>query len=106
MATWIPMENESAVGYAQGTQFPGTFTHVISGYSAGYYGYMWSKALALDMVSTYGDNLMNAAAGRRFRSLILEQGGQKPAEEMVRDFLGRAPSRDAFFDEITGQRKR
>jgi thimet oligopeptidase len=49
---------------------------------------------------------MNAAAGRRFRSLILEQGGQKPAEEMVRDFLGRAPSRDAFFDEITGQRKR
>ena len=49
---------------------------------------------------------MNPAAGQRFRTLILAQGRQKPAARMVREFLGRAPSSEAFFAEITGQRDR
>jgi thimet oligopeptidase len=47
---------------------------------------------------------MNPATGRRFRELILSRGGQRPAAEMVREFLGRDPSPKAFFEEITGQR--
>src|SRR5207244_3372928 len=39
-----------------------------------------------------------------FRELILARGGQRPAGEMVREFLGRDPSPKAFFEEITGQR--
>ena len=104
MQTWIAMESETPVGYVPGTQFAGTFAHVVGGYGAGYYGYMWSEVLALDMLSRYGKNLMNPAAGQRFRKLILAQGGQKPAADMVREFLGRDPSPQAFFDEITGQR--
>jgi thimet oligopeptidase len=65
---------------------------------------MWSEVLALDMLSVYGKNLMNPVVGHRFRDLILSQGGQKPASELVRKFLGRAPSPQAFFDEITGRR--
>jgi len=65
---------------------------------------MWSEVLALDMLSAYGKNLMNPAVGRRFRELILSTGGQRPAAEMVREFLGRDPSPQAFFEEITGQR--
>ncbi len=56
------------------------------------------------MLSVYGKNLMNPALGRRFRALILSNGGQRPAAEMVREFLGRDPSPKAFFEEITGQR--
>jgi thimet oligopeptidase len=104
MQTWIAMESETPVGYVPGTQFAGTFAHVVGGYGAGYYGYMWSEVLALDMLSQYGKNLMNPAVGQRFRKLILAQGGQKPAADMVREFLGRDPSPQAFFDEITGQR--
>jgi len=65
---------------------------------------MWSEVLALDMLSVFGSDPMNAAAGRRFRQTILSQGGQKPAARMVREFLGREPSPAAFFAEITGQR--
>jgi thimet oligopeptidase len=104
MKTWIEMESDTPTGYLPGTQFPGTFAHVIGGYAAGYYGYMWSEVLALDMLSVYGKNLMNPAVGRRFRDLVLSQGGQRPAAELVRSFLGRDPSPQAFFDEITGRR--
>lgn len=104
LQTWIAMERESPAGYVAGTEFPGTFGHLVGGYAAGYYGYMWSEVLALDMLSVFGDDPMNPAAGRRFRKLILSQGGQKRAARLVRDFLGRDPSPEAFFAEITGQR--
>jgi thimet oligopeptidase len=104
MQEWIRMESATPAGHVSGTQFPGTFEHIVGGYGAGYYGYMWSEVLALDMLSAYGKNLMNPAVGRRFRELILSRGGQRPAAEMVREFLGRDPSPKAFFEEITGQR--
>ena len=104
MQGWIRMEGETPAGHVPGTQFPGTFGHIVGGYGAGYYSYMWSEVLALDMLSVYGKNLMNPAIGRRFRELILSKGGQRPAAEMVREFLGRDPSPKAFFEEITGQR--
>ena len=61
------MENETPLGHPQGTTFPSTFGHIAGGYAAGYYGYMWSEAVALDMLSAFGDNLMNPAVGLRFR---------------------------------------
>jgi thimet oligopeptidase len=60
--------------------------------------------LALDMLSGYGNNLMDPVVGRRFRRTILAQGSQKPAAQMVREFLGREPSNAAFLAEITGTR--
>jgi thimet oligopeptidase len=104
LALWDTMEGETLLGHVAGTQFPGAFEHIISGYAAGYYGYMWSEVLALDMLSGYRDNLMDPAVGRRFRRTILAQGSQKPAAQMVREFLGREPSNAAFLAEITGTR--
>jgi Zn-dependent oligopeptidase len=104
MQEWIRMERETPAGHVPDTQFPGTFGHIVGGYGAGYYGYMWSEVLALDMLSAYGRNLMNPAVGRRFRELILSRGSEKPAAEIVHEFLGRDPSPKAFFEEITGQR--
>jgi thimet oligopeptidase len=104
LATWEKMEGETPTGYVPGTQSVGAFEHIISGYTAGYYGYMWSQVLALDMLSAYGNNLMDVSVGRRFRDTILSQGSQKKAAEMVRNFLGREPSNQAFFAEITGTR--
>jgi len=104
LQTWIAMESATPAGFVPATQFPGTFAHLLGGYAAGYYGYMWSEVLALDMLSVFGDNLMNPQVGRRFRKLILSQGGQEPASGLVRAFLGRDPSPDAFFAEITGRR--
>ncbi len=102
--TWIEMEQETPLGHAEGTSFPSTFGHIAGGYAAGYYGYMWSEAVALDMLSAFGDNLMNPEVGQRFRQAILSRGGEVRAQQMVQDFLGRPSNREAFFDEIRGQR--
>lgn len=105
LSAWAAMEDASPLGHVPGTQFPGTFSHIAGGYAAGYYGYMWSEALALDMVGAWNGRLMDAAVGRRFRDTVLARGGERPASELVRDFLGREPKPDAFFAEIRGERE-
>lgn len=104
LEVWKKMEGATALGYVPTTEFPGQFNHIMGGYQVGYYGYMWSEVMALDMLSAFGDNLNNPEVGQRYRKTILSQGGQYEAEKIVHDFLGRKPDNKAFFDEITGQR--
>jgi thimet oligopeptidase len=105
LEVWNRMEAEGPLGHVDGTIFPASFQHIANnGYGAGYYGYMWSQVLALDMLSAFGDNIMNPRVGQRFRATILANGGQVPAKDLVRQFLGRAPNSEAFFAEITGKR--
>jgi len=101
---WRALESATPLGYVEGTMFPASFSHIASNYAAGYYGYMWAEVLALDMLSAYKGNLLDAKVGRRYRDTILSQGGQGEEMDMVRKFLGRDPSSDAFFAEITGRR--
>lgn len=100
---WQQMEGATPLGHVPGSEFPGTFGHIVGGYAAGYYGYMWSEVLALDMRSAFAGNLMNPAVGLRFRQTILENGSQMPEMSLVRRFLGREPSPEAFFREIVGE---
>ena len=99
---WARMEGATPMGHVEGTQFPGTFEHIASGYAAGYYGYMWAKVIALDLVSAFGSDLMNTETGRRFRELILSRGSEEPARDLVERFLGRPVASDAFFNHIRG----
>ena len=104
LASWTSLEGATPLGYVPGTIFPASFGHIMGGYAAGYYGYMWSEVLALDMLSGFHGKLMNPVDGRRYRTDILAQGGQQPPQQLVERFLGRKPSSDAFFREIVGQR--
>jgi len=100
---WKQMEASTPMGHVEGSAFPGTFEHIASGYAAGYYGYMWAKVIALDLISAFGPNVMNEATGRRFREIILSRGSEEPARDLVERFLGRPVSSDAFFAEIRGE---
>src|SRR5438552_6126049 len=100
---WKSMETATPMGYIEGTSFPGTFEHIASGYAAGYYGYMWAKVIALDLLSAFGEDLMNTATGRRFRDTVLSRGSEEPARDIVERFLGRPVSSEAFFAEIRGE---
>ena len=102
MDTWIDMEGKTVQGYEPGTQFPRQFGHVVSGYAAGYYGYLWSKVLALDMLSRFNGKLMNPQVGQFYRKTVLERGSELPADRMVRYFLGRSPDSAAFYEDISG----
>jgi thimet oligopeptidase len=100
---WTDMERSTPMGHVEDSEFPGTFEHIASGYAAGYYGYMWAKVIALDLISAFGSNVMNEAIGRRFREMILSRGSEEPARDLVERFLGRPVSSDAFFAEIRGE---
>jgi thimet oligopeptidase len=102
LEVWARMEGDTPMGHLEGTQFPGTFEHIASGYAAGYYGYMWAKVIALDLVSAFGSDLMNDKTGRRFREVILSRGSEEPARDLVERFLGRPVASDAFFNHIRG----
>jgi len=78
--------------------FPASFGHLMSGYQVGYYGYMYSNVVALDMFAArFANDPLNVAAGMLYRKCILEPGATKDASELVRDFLGREPRIDAYL---------
>ena len=102
---WAKMEADTPLGHVPGTQLPGNFGHLAGGYASGYYGYMWSEVLAQDMLSAFGNNLMDPIVGKRYLDTVLGQGSEQKAGDMVRTFLGREPNPKAFFDEITGGKR-
>ena len=104
MATWAELEGKTRLGHVDGSLFPASFGHLMGGYAAGYYGYMWSQVLALDMLSAFDGKMLSADVGRRYRQTILASGGQRPPQVLVEAFLGRKPTSDAFYAEITGRR--
>jgi len=86
----------SPFDYVRDTHFQCSFGH-LDGYSAIYYTYMWSKVIAKDMFSQFEkDGVLNGKTARRYRDSVLEPGGSKKAAQLVRDFLGRPYSFDAF----------
>ncbi len=100
LALWARMEGETPLGYVAGTRFPAGFSHVAGGYAAGYYGYLWSEVLAADLRTAFEADKLDTQVGRRYRDRVLGQGGQKPPQQLVRDFLGRDSNTRAFFDEL------
>ncbi len=73
--------------------------HLVLGYDAGYYSYRWSDVYAADvfeaMLSSEAGAL-SAATGAKLRDAILAPMATKAGDEMLRDFLGRAPTPDAW----------
>lgn len=69
------------------------FSHIMGGYAAGYYAYIWSEVLDADSVEWFKQNGgMTRANGDRFRNTLLSQGGSKDAMQLFRDFTGSEPS--------------
>ena len=99
--TWITLEKATPLGHVEGTMKPANFGHLMGGYAAGYYGYLWSEVLAYDMLAAFNGRLMDEKLGRRYRATVLSRGGEQPPRQLVESFLGRPLSPDAFFAELT-----
>ncbi len=70
------------------------FSHVFSGgYSAGYYGYLWSEKLDADTVNWFEERGgLSRKNGDHFRKTLLSRGGTMDAMDMYRKFRGRDAS--------------
>ncbi|KAH7304424.1 peptidase family M3 [Stachybotrys elegans] len=78
-----------------------TFGHLIGGYDAGYYGYLSSMVYSADMFySVFKVDPMDGKQGRRYRHTVLERGGSQDEMKTLEQFLGRAPSSEAFYREL------
>ncbi|MDQ3292413.1 MAG: Zn-dependent oligopeptidase [Bacteroidota bacterium] len=86
--------------YLEGTYMQAAFGH-LTGYGAGYYGYMWSKVYAEDMFSVFEKNgVMDQKTGLRYRNIILANGSSRDEYEQVKEFLGRDPNQEAFLKSL------
>jgi len=84
--------------YPEGTFFLSGFGHLLGGYDAGYYGYLWANVIGDDMFSRFSSNgVLSPVVGAEYRREILEPNGSRDADDLVRAFLGREPSNAEFL---------
>lgn len=85
----------------KGTIPQASFGHIMGGYDAGYYGYLWSEVIAEDFFGEFKKNgIFNPETGLKFRREILEKGGTLDEEKMVENFLGRPTDNKPFLKSI------
>jgi thimet oligopeptidase len=86
----------SAFPYVEGACWEASFGH-LDDYSAIYYTYMWSLVIAKDLFREFKKTgLLDPSVAARYRETILAPGGSAPANELVKDFLGREVSFEAY----------
>ncbi|HEX2595722.1 MAG TPA: M3 family metallopeptidase, partial [Luteimonas sp.] len=68
------------------------FSHIMGGYAAGYYAYIWSEVLVADSVEWFKQNGgLKRENGDHFRDTLLSQGGSQDAMKIFKDYTGREP---------------
>ena len=84
--------------YPEGTFMLAGFGHLLGGYDAGYYGYLWAEVIGDDMFGRFArEGVLSPSVGADYRREILEPNGSRDADELVRAFLGREPSNAEFL---------
>mgnify|MGYP001342378925 CR=1 FL=1 len=75
------------------------FSHIIGGYSAGYYSYIWSEVLDADTVEWFKENGgLKRENGDHFRKTLLSRGGSEDAMTIFKEFRGAEPNIQPLLD--------
>lgn len=65
--------------------FPPSWTHIGGGYSSRYYGYLYSRMYAINMLEKF-TSLSDRSIGCKYRKMILEKGACKSTKDQFKDF--------------------
>ncbi|MCC5944840.1 MAG: Zn-dependent oligopeptidase [Bernardetiaceae bacterium] len=91
LTPYTPIEN---------THFECGFGH-LTGYAAGYYGYLWALVYAEDIGDLFENTgMLDSNLGQRYRKEVLAVGGTIDADEVMQKFLGRALREEPFLRSI------
>lgn len=74
------------------------FNHIMGGYAAGYYSYIWAERLDTDAFEAFKEHgLFDQTTATSFRKNILEKGGSDDPMKLYVTFRGAEPSLDALL---------
>ncbi len=74
------------------------FNHIIGGYAAGYYSYLWANVLDADAFEAFKEHgIFNKSIASRFRQNILEKGNSEDPMVLYKKFRGSEPNIDAML---------
>jgi peptidyl-dipeptidase Dcp len=76
------------------------FQHIIGGYAAGYYSYMWSEVMDADAFSAFEDagDIFDAKLARKLHDNIYAAGGKRDPAKLYKAFRGRQPKVKALLE--------
>ncbi|NIJ72892.1 MULTISPECIES: M3 family metallopeptidase [unclassified Xanthomonas] len=75
------------------------FSHIMGGYAAGYYAYIWSEVLDANTQQWFKQHGgLSRANGDRFRKTLLSRGGSVDAMQLFQDFAGHAPQIEPLLE--------
>ena len=75
------------------------FSHIMGGYSAGYYAYIWSEVLDANTQKWFREHGgLSRANGDHFRQTLLSKGGSMDAMELFRNFAGHEPQIEPLLE--------
>ena len=75
------------------------FSHIMGGYSAGYYAYIWSEVLDANTQKWFAENGgLTRANGDHFRQTLLSRGGSADAMQIFREFAGHDPQIEPLLE--------
>ncbi len=75
------------------------FSHIMGGYSAGYYAYIWSEVLDANTQKWFREHGgLSRANGDHFRKTLLSKGGSVDAMELFRNFAGHEPQIEPLLE--------
>ncbi|WP_180708068.1 M3 family metallopeptidase [Xanthomonas euroxanthea] len=75
------------------------FSHIMGGYAAGYYAYIWSEVLDANTQQWFKQHGgLSRANGDRFRQTLLSRGGSVDAMELFQNFASHAPQIEPLLE--------
>lgn len=73
------------------------FRHLVSGYDATFYAYLWADAHAVDLFTRFEqEGLRNGLTGQAFRERFIASGASRTLAQNFADFMGRPLSLAAY----------
>jgi peptidyl-dipeptidase Dcp len=74
------------------------FNHIVGGYAAGYYSYLWAEVLDSDAFEAFKEKgIFDKKTAELFRSNVLERGNTDDPMVLYRKFRGAEPKLDALL---------
>jgi Zn-dependent oligopeptidase len=85
-------------GYSGEDGMEGAILHLVNGYAAAYYSYLWSLVFAQDVFSRFeGGGALDSRVWEEYRRKVLAPGAGRDPLLMLKDFLGRDPGEGSFL---------